>query len=158
MAHKNPELLHIEELVRTKLPSSPVYALLLSPVIIRSATKGHFIARLTLSACHMNSAGSLHGSVSATIVDWAGGMAVAACDLRHNTGVSVDIHVTYQSGAREGDDVEIEGSVDRMGGSLAFTKVNIFRVENGTRSTIVASGTHTKFIKGTGPSTHPPAA
>ncbi|CAK1366918.1 uncharacterized protein RHO25_011646 [Cercospora beticola] len=148
---KTPEHLHIEDLVRTKLPTSPIYKFLLTPVVITSATKGHVVARLPLSEEHMNSARSLHGSVSATIVDWAGGMAISTWDLRVASGVSLDIHVTYQSGAKVGEEIEIEGIVDRVGGNVAFTKINIYKVEDGKRGRIVASGTHTKFVKGSEP-------
>lgn len=148
---KTAEHEHVEKLVATKIPTSPIYAFLLSPVRIQSATKGHVIARLPLSENHMNSAGSLHGAVSGAIVDWAGGMAISTWDCRDKTGVSVDIHVTYQSGAKLGEEIEIEGIAERVGGSLAFTKVNIFKVEGGKRGKAVSSGTHTKFVKGTEP-------
>ena len=148
---KTSEHEHVERLVATKIPTSPIYAFLLSPVQIQSASKGHVIARLPLSENHMNSSGSLHGAVSAAIVDWAGGMAIATSDCRDKTGVSVDIHVTYQSGAKLGEEIEIEGIADRVGGSLAFTKINIFKVEDGQRGKLVTTGTHTKFVKGTEP-------
>jgi len=151
MASKSPEHAHIEHLVKTKLPGSPIYNFLLSTVHVTQASKGHVLCRLVLGHNHMNSGKSLHGSVSATIVDWAGGMAIATWDLREKTGVSVDIHVTYQSGARVGDEVEIEGIAEKVGGSLAFTKVNIYKVENGKRGKIVVSATHTKFVVGTEP-------
>ncbi|KAF2772508.1 Thioesterase/thiol ester dehydrase-isomerase [Teratosphaeria nubilosa] len=150
---KTPEHAHIEHLVATRLPTSPIYAFLLTPVTIKSATKGHIIAHLPLSANHMNSAQSLHGAVSAAICDWMGGMAISSYDLRDRSGVSVDIHVTYQSGAKVGDVIEIEGIAEKVGGSLAFTKVNIFKVDGeGKRGRVVASGTHTKFVKGIEPS------
>lgn len=149
---KTPEHAHIEHLVKTKLPGSPIYAFLLTPVCITGASKGHVVARLPLSQNHMNSQQSLHGSVSAAIVDWMGGMAIATHDLRSGTGVSVDIHVTYQSGAKVGDEIEIEGIAERVGGSLAFTRVNIFKVEDGgRRGKVVVTGTHTKYVKGSEP-------
>lgn len=148
--NKTPEHHHLELLLANKLPQSPIYAFLLTPLHITSATRNHFTARLPLSPAHLNSAGSLHGSVSATIVDWAGGMAIATHDLRSSTGVSVDIHVSYQAGAKLGETVEIEGVVERVGGNLAFTRVGIYGVEEGRRGRLVASGTHTKFVRGTG--------
>lgn len=150
-AGKSPEHGHVEHLVQTRLPGSPIYAFLLTPVRIVSAGKGHVIARLPLSENHMNSMKSLHGSVSATIVDWMGGMAIATHDLRSGTGVSVDIHVTYQSGAKVGEEVEIEGIAEKVGGSLAFTKVVVYKVEGGKRGGIVVAGTHTKFVRGSEP-------
>lgn len=148
---KSQEHLHIEELVHTKLPTSPIYKFLLTPIVITDVTKGHVVARLPLSQDHMNSGGSLHGSVSATIVDWAGGMAVSSWDLRSGSGVSLDIHVTYQSGAKVGEEIEIEGIAERVGGNVAFTRVNIFKVMDGKRGNLVATGTHTKFVKGSEP-------
>lgn len=148
---KTAEHEHIEKLVETQLPGSPIYALVLTPVQITSASKGQFVARLPLTKNHMNRNGSLHGSVTATIVDWAGGMAIATYDRREKTGVSVDIHVTYQSGAKLGDEIEIEGLAEKVGGSIAFTKVGIYKVEDGERGRLVATGTHTKYTKGTQP-------
>lgn len=148
---KTPEHLHIEKQIATRIPGSPIYAFLLKGVSIRSASRGCMVARLPLTQDHMNSGHSLHGSVSATIVDWAGGMAVATFDLREKTGASVDIHVTYQSGAKVGEELEIEGIAEKVGGSLAFTKIGIYRVENGERGRVVATGTHTKFVRGTEP-------
>lgn len=148
---KSAEQLHIEHLVRTKIPGSPIYAFLFDAITITNASKGYCVARLQLTDRHMNSQKSLHGSVSATIVDWMGGMAIATHDLRSGTGVSVDIHVTYQSGAKLGEEIEIEGIAERVGGNLAYTRVNIFKVENGRRGKLIVSGTHTKFVKGSEP-------
>lgn len=63
------------------------------------------------------------------------------------TGVSVDIHVSYLAGARIGDVLEIEGRVDRVGRSMGFTTVVIEKVE-GEKRTVVARGSHTKFLGG----------
>jgi acyl-coenzyme A thioesterase 13 len=63
----------------------------------------------------------------------------------------VDIHVTYQSGAKVGEEIEIEGIAERVGGSIAFTKIGIYKVEDGKRGKIVATGTHTKYVKGSEP-------
>ncbi|KAI0133684.1 HotDog domain-containing protein [Xylariales sp. AK1849] len=138
---------HIESLVANNLPRSPIYNFLLSGVQIHSAAKGCVKARLKLTKNHINSGGGIHGSVSATIVDWAGGMAIATWDLRERTGVSVDIHVRYLSSAKEGDEIEIEGTAEKVGGSVAFTKVVISKVIDGVVGPVVASGTHTKYIK-----------
>ncbi|KAK8097572.1 Thioesterase/thiol ester dehydrase-isomerase [Apiospora kogelbergensis] len=138
---------HIETLVARQLERSPIYALTLSAVRIESATRGRVVARTVLSRSHLNSSGGLHGSVSATLVDWAGGMAVATWDLRDKTGVSVDIHVRYLSSAREGDEIEIDAVADKVGGALGFTSVTISKVVDGRAGPVVASGTHTKYVK-----------
>lgn len=95
----------------------------------------------------MNSGGGLHGSVSATIIDWAGGMAISSHTSKDSSGVSVDIHASYLSSVKDGDEIEIEGLAEKVGGSLAYTKVYIFKVEGGQRGRTVVSGTHTKFVR-----------
>ncbi len=102
------------------------------------------VARLPVGAHLLNSKGGLHGSVSATIVDWAGGMAIASTGLE-KTGVSTDIHVSYVSAAKLGDTLTIEGNVSRVGKNLGFTTVTILKGE-GENKSVVAHGTHTKYI------------
>lgn len=102
------------------------------------------LARLKVESNHVNSKGGLHGSVSATVVDWAGGMAIASHGLEH-TGVSTDIHVTYVSSAKEGDTLSIEGRTTKVGRNMAFTTVTIYKGA-GEEQSIVAHGTHTKYI------------
>jgi len=138
---------HIRTTVANNLPNSAIYSFLFSDIAITYASKGVVRARLGLNKNHVNSKGGIHGSVSATIVDWAGGMAIASWDQREKSGVSIDIHVTYQSSAREGDEIEIEGVAEKVGGTLAFTKIKISKVVDGEPGPIVATGTHTKFVK-----------
>lgn len=144
----DPELLSfIQEFWAGRLPHSAIYQLVLSDVRFTHASKGIVRARLTLTKNHVNSHGGIHGSTSATIVDWVGGMAIAAWDKRSKIGVSTDIHVTYQSSAREGDEIEIEGVATKVGGTLAFTRCSIYKVVEGERGAVIAEGTHTKFVK-----------
>ncbi|RYO76483.1 hypothetical protein DL766_009055 [Monosporascus sp. MC13-8B] len=138
---------HIERIAAVQLPNSAIYNFLLSGVRIESAARGVVRARLALTRNHVNSRGGIHGSVSATIVDWAGGMAIATWDLREKTGVSVDIHVRYLSSAGLGDEVEIEGTAEKVGSSVAFTRVVISKVVDGVAGPVVASGTHTKYVR-----------
>ena len=140
-------LAHLQEYCRTRISKSPIYKFLLSDANILYASRGLFVSRLFLTSAHLNSSGGLHGSVTATIIDWAGGLAIAAWDCRDQTGVSVDINVSYLNIAREGDEIEIEGFAEKVGGSLAFTTVKIFKVEEGKRGKLVATGRHTKFVR-----------
>lgn len=144
---KSVEHVYIERLIAAKLPTSPIYAFLLSDVRVVSATSGNVVCRLPLSKTHMNSAGGLHGSVSATIIDWMGGLAISSQTRKDASGVSVDIHATYLSSVKDGDEIEVEGSADKVGGSLAFTKVGIYKVEDGRRGRPVVLGSHTKFVR-----------
>ncbi|OAP59047.1 hypothetical protein AYL99_06345 [Fonsecaea erecta] len=124
--------------------NSPVYKFFFSDIELVSATDGSMVARLPVSANLLNSKGGLHGSVSATIVDWAGGMAIASTGLE-KTGLSTDIHVSYVSSAKLGDILTIEGNASKVGRNMGFTTVTIYKGE-GTNKSVVAHGTHTKYI------------
>jgi acyl-coenzyme A thioesterase 13 len=140
-------LAHVQQYWDTRRPHSPIYQFLLKDVTFTHASKGLVRARLLLTQNHVNGHGGIHGSVSATIVDWVGGLAVAAWDNRTKTGVSTDIHISYQSSAKAGDTIEIEGRAGKVGGTLAFTTATIWKVVDGQPGPIVASGSHTKFVK-----------
>lgn len=146
----------ILSIVRVRLTKqvagSAIYGFLLSPVHIVSASKGLVTARLVLTRDHINSGGGLHGAVSATIIDAFGGLAITSWDGRDKSGPSVEINVSYLGMAGEGDEVEIEGRAERVGGSLGFTSVRISKVEeDGTVGKCLVIGRHTKFVKGTAP-------
>ena len=74
----------------------------------------------------------------------AGGMAVATHGLEQ-TGLSVDIHVSYISTAKENDILTIEGKTTKVGQNLAFTTVSILKGEDDNLIP-VATGSHTKYI------------
>lgn len=140
------ELLHVQVYWANMRKNSPIYEFLLSDILLVSASKGIFTARLIVKPCHLNSKGTLHGAVYACLTDWAGGLAIATHG-REKTGVSTDIHTTFLSTAKEGDVLEIEGRANKVGGTLAFTSVEIRKVgEDGARS-VVAMGSHTKYVK-----------
>ncbi|KAG9190309.1 acyl-coenzyme A thioesterase 13 [Alternaria panax] len=140
-------LAHVDKVWEGRKPSSPIYQFLLDDIKLTYASKGVVRAQLPLTKSHVNTHGSIHGSVSATLVDWVGGMAIAAWDSRTKTGVSTDIHISYQSGARDGDTIEIEGRAGKVGGTLAFTTATIWKLVDGKPGPIVATGSHTKFLR-----------
>lgn len=123
-------------------PNSPIYEFLLKDVELVSASKGLVIAKFKVEPAHMNSKGTLHGTVSACVTDGFGGLAIASTGSS-NTGLSTDIHTTYVSTAKVGDILEIEAKCSKLGRNMAFTTVEI-RHENGA---VVTTGTHTKYIK-----------
>ena len=146
-------LTHVRAHWSRLISNSPIYKFLLSSIDIVSATHGTITAHLTLSQEHLNSKGTLHGSVSACLTDWAGGLAIASTGL-DSTGVSTDIHTTYVSTAKLGDVLEVTGQASKVGGSLAFTTVEICKLEKAEGDgegkegkKVVCHGTHTKFVK-----------
>lgn len=123
---------------------SPVYNFFFDKIEIVSAENGSMVAKLPVTENLLNSKGGLHGSVSATIVDWAGGMAIASTGME-KTGVSTDIHVSYVSTAKLGDVLTIEGNASKVGRNLGFTTVTVYKGEADNQQ-IVCHGTHTKYI------------
>ena len=144
----DPEILtHVQKYWEDRKPSSPIYQFLLDDIKITYASKGVVCARLLLTNNHVNTHGGIHGSVSATLIDWVGGIAIAAWDNRMKTGVSTDIHISYVSSAKVDDWIEIEGKATKVGGSLAYTTATIWKVVDDKPGPVVASGSHTKFVR-----------
>ncbi|KAI6349196.1 hypothetical protein MCOR25_010702 [Pyricularia grisea] len=149
-------LAHVRAHWATIQPNSPVYDFFFPSIKIISATSasGRVVAHLPLESQHINSKKILHGSVSATLIDWAGGMSIAAAKELEKTGVSVDIHVSYVGAAKEGDVLEIESWVSKVGRNLAFTSVEIRKAvldtdgtpKYGEKGQVVATGSHTKYL------------
>lgn len=140
-------LAHVERVWAERKPKSPIYQFLLGDIKLTFASKGVVRARLQLTKNHVNSRGGIHGTTSQCLVDWVGGIAIVSYDLRNNTGVSTDIHVSYASSAKEGDWIEVEGTAQKVGGTLAFTTVKISKVVDDEPGPIIATGSHTKFVK-----------
>jgi acyl-coenzyme A thioesterase 13 len=154
-------LAHVNAVWASMRPNSPIYDLFLKDISIRHATTGAITARLDVLPIHLNSKGTLHGGVTSCIMDWAGSMGVASFGA-DKTGVSVDLHVTYISTAKEGDTLVIEVEAV-VGSTLAFTNITILKEgRDGTHDSmkgrgglrpIVATGTHTKYVRQPKPST-----
>ncbi|UNI13933.1 hypothetical protein JDV02_000622 [Purpureocillium takamizusanense] len=151
---------HVQALLERLLQGSPIYGLILPTIRLESASHdGLVVTSLTLTPTHVNSKGGLHGAVSATIIDFTTGLAIAATDLRETTGASVDMHISYLSTARVGDRVRVETRAERVGGSLAFVTVRIVKVDDDAaegREVVVTMGQHTKYVRGTAPPQLPP--
>ncbi|KAI4216776.1 MAG: hypothetical protein LQ351_000725 [Letrouitia transgressa] len=140
----SPELSNVCKHWDRMVPNSPIYTFLFSTLTLRSASHGRVVANITVSSPHMNSKGTLHGVVSSALVDCLGGLAIASTGAEQ-TGLSTDIHTTYVGGAKEGDELEVVSEVRKMGGSLAFTNVEIKNISRG--GAYVATGTHTKYVR-----------
>ena len=146
MSSRSPEFSNVLAHWSRLQSHSPIYSFLLSSIEITAVTHSSVTAHLKVSVNHLNSKRTLHGSVSACIVDWVGGLAIASTGL-DNTGVSTDLHTIYLSTAKEGDMLEIIGHANKVGKTMAFTTVHINRVGEDGQSVPVAYGTHTKFVK-----------
>lgn len=139
-------LLHVRSIWDQMKPHSPIYKLLLDEIDLNYANDGKIIAHLPVRPVHLNSKGTLHGTVTACLTDWAGGMAIASTGAE-KIGVSTDIHNTFISTAKEGDLLEIESIASKVGRTLAFTTIEIRKKDLENKSVMVSTGTHTKYVK-----------
>lgn len=139
-------LLHVRSIWENMKPNSPIYKFLLDEIDLNYAKDGKIIAHLPVRPIHLNSKGTLHGTVTACLTDWAGGMAIASTGAE-KLGLSTDIHNTFISTAKEGDLLEIESVASKVGRTLAFTTVEIRKRDSENKSVVVSTGTHTKYVK-----------
>ena len=101
---------------------------------------------LTVTPPLTNNFGTLHGGVTATLVDIVGTLALLGRDPTR-PGVSVEMNQSFCSAAREGETLHIEGTVLRYGRTLGFTEVSIRAApKDGKPGKVVAVGRHTKFL------------
>lgn len=111
------------------------------------AGEGYARISLVLEEKHTNPNGVVHGGVLTTLMDEACGWAVmtvrgieAMAEAPHAT---VDMNVSFLSGARPGDTLTIEGRVLRVGRSVAFAEAEVRRGED----TLIAKGRFTFVIQ-----------
>ncbi|KAL2213047.1 Thioesterase/thiol ester dehydrase-isomerase [Sarocladium strictum] len=138
---------HVQSLMDSLRASAPIYNFILPTMTLQSVKKGTVLTRLVLDGKHLNSRGGLHGAVSATIIDFTTGLAIASWDLRPATGASVDMNISFLSVAKEGDVLEVESCAEKVGGSLSFVKIRISKVGEDGERTLVTVGQHTKYLR-----------
>lgn len=121
--------------------------------MIKTVSPGYIEAHVLVSKTLMNSKNILHGSTSATIIDWIGGLVIASTspDRFAKRGVSVDIHATYVGAAKLGDTLIIKGKSNKVGRNLAFIDVEILARKEGGSETgeddkVIVTGSHTKYV------------
>ncbi|KAL1705456.1 HotDog domain-containing protein [Schizophyllum commune] len=138
-------LSHVQAFWARQKDTSPLYSLLIPDLTIVSATHGRVIAQMRVAKQQLNSKGTLHGTTSACLLDWGGGIAIASHGVE-KTGVTTDLHVSCLAPAKEGDLLEIECIAEKVGRSVAYTTVTVRKVVEGGDNVIVSSGRHTKFL------------
>lgn len=86
--------------------------------------------------------GAIHGGVTATLVDTASGFALRTtfADPLSPALTTTDLDVTYLRPARS--DLRVEANVVKAGGSMGFTEVTVYGIDDGTEK-VVATGTTT---------------
>ncbi|XP_005728490.1 acyl-coenzyme A thioesterase 13 [Pundamilia nyererei] len=128
--------------VMRAMVDSPGFDRVLSKVDILSASPGKVVCEMRVEEEHTNRGGTLHGGLTATLVDIVSTMAIMHSE-RGAPGVSVDMNITYMNAAKMGEDVLITAQVLKQGRSLAFATVDL---TNKVTGKIIAQGRHTKHL------------
>ncbi|KAK9679010.1 Thioesterase superfamily [Popillia japonica] len=117
----------------------------LKAVKIITASNGSVTAELKIEDEHLNVMGTMHGGLSATLVDVISGIGLLTHKAGLKPAVSVNMNLSYLSGAKPGDTVQIISETLKTGKSLAFLEVEIKNKETGL---VLVKGSHTKYIIG----------
>jgi len=129
----------------SSLPTSGVMQLLGGRT--DSLEEGVCVMSMTLEEKHMNPNGVVHGGVLTTLLDEATGHAIVTIRglevMAEAPHVTLDMSVSFLSGARLGDELVCEGRVLRLGRSVAFAEAEVRR--RGADD-LVAKGTFTYAI------------
>ncbi len=114
-------------------------------------TEGCVRLSLPVEARHTNPHGVMHGGVVTTLMDEAAGQVVTAARGVEQTmaapHATVEMNVSFLSGAREGDELVVEGRVLKLGRTVAFSEAEVRRRRD---DAVVAVGRFTFTIKGQG--------
>uniref|UniRef100_A0A1A8K8Q9 Acyl-coenzyme A thioesterase 13 n=5 Tax=Nothobranchius TaxID=28779 RepID=A0A1A8K8Q9_NOTKU len=114
----------------------------LSKVNVLSASPGKVVCEMRVDEEHTNRGGTLHGGLTATLVDVISTVAIMNSE-RGAPGVSVDMNITYMNAAKLGEDVLITAQVLKQGRTLAFATVDLTSKATGK---LIAQGRHTKHL------------
>ncbi|NXO00705.1 ACO13 thioesterase, partial [Rhinopomastus cyanomelas] len=114
----------------------------LSKMKLLSATPGKVVCEMKVEEEHTNRFGTLHGGLTATLVDVVSTTALLYTE-RAQPGVSVDMNITYTSAAKIGEEVLITAQILKQGRNIAFATVDL---TNKTTGKLIAQGRHTKYI------------
>ncbi|XP_006009249.1 acyl-coenzyme A thioesterase 13 [Latimeria chalumnae] len=124
------------------LIDGPGFDRVMSKMKLISAAPGKIVCELKIEEEHTNRVGTLHGGLTATLVDVVSTAALIHTE-RGLPGVSVDMNVSYLSAAKLGEKILITAEVLKQGRSLAFTTVD---VTNKATGKLIAQGKHTKHL------------
>ncbi|XP_036371864.1 acyl-coenzyme A thioesterase 13 [Megalops cyprinoides] len=134
-------LTSLKQIMRAMVDSSG-FDRVLSKVNIVSASPGKVVCEMKVEEEHTNRGGTLHGGLTATLVDVISTTALMYTE-RGAPGVSVDMNITYMNAAKLGEDVIITAQVLKQGRTLAFATVDLTSKATGK---LIAQGRHTKHL------------
>ncbi|XP_053252738.1 acyl-coenzyme A thioesterase 13 [Podarcis raffonei] len=124
------------------LLESPGFDRVLNKMTVLSASPGKVVCEMKVEEEHTNRGGTLHGGLTATLVDVVSTAALLHTE-RAAPGVSVDMNITYMSAAKMGDEIQITAEILKQGRTLAFANVDL---RNKATGKLIAQGRHTKYL------------
>ncbi len=107
--------------------------------------EGRAVMSIKLEDRHMNPGGVVHGGVLTTLMDEATAHTIATVRGLEAPLATVDMNVSFLSGARPGDELECEARALRIGRAVAFSEAEVRRRGRGD---LVAKGRFTYVILG----------
>ncbi|XP_043921685.1 acyl-coenzyme A thioesterase 13 [Protopterus annectens] len=122
--------------------NGPHFDKVLNKLQLVSAIPGKMVCEMKVEEEHTNRGGTLHGGLTATLVDFVSTTALINTE-RGAPGVSVDMNITYLSSAKIGDEILITAQILKQGRTLAFATVDITNKATGK---LLAQGRHTKHL------------
>ena len=136
------------------LTESNKFDRVLNKVQIVSASNGRLTAEMEVTEESLNWSDSLHGGMTATLVDQLSSLALTTAlvkeeDLKTETNfakvksVSLDLSISYLNGVKKGETLLIEAKTLKFGKTIAFLCVDIF---NKQTNQLVVTGKHTKYL------------
>ncbi|CAL8293575.1 unnamed protein product [Merluccius merluccius] len=128
--------------IMKSIVDTPGFDRVISKVNVLSASPGKVVCEMKVEEEHTNRGGTLHGGLTATLVDIISTTAIMYSE-RGSPGVSVDMNITYMNAAKVGEDVLITAQVLKEGKTLAFATVDLINKSTGK---FIAQGRHTKHL------------
>ncbi|CAO0800788.1 unnamed protein product [Mucor circinelloides] len=138
VALRSPEL--VQKVLKSFMGAGGYDSLVLPKLKVINSENGRVSAEFQVEKQHLNRLESVHGGLLATVVDIGGSLAIASKGL-FATGVSTDINISYISGVKQGETINVDARVDKLGKTLAFTTVEMY-----SKGRLVALGRHNKFV------------
>ncbi|EDX08962.1 acyl-coenzyme A thioesterase 13 [Drosophila simulans] len=103
---------------------------------------GRAIGEFTVANEHLNRQGTLHGGLTATIVDNC--TTYALMSKGSHPGVTANLNVSYIAAAKPGEIIEIDCNTVRAGKKMAYLDCILRRKSDGK---IIAKGGQVKYIQ-----------
>lgn len=115
---------------------------------IETVEPGHVVFEVPFDEKFANlGTGAVHGGITATVIDTASGFALRSTfeDPYAANLTTTDLNVRYVRPAR--DDVRVEASVVRAGGTMGVTECEVTTVHEGERKVVATGGTSYRLFR-----------